>query len=172
MRKHFAILAATASALASTPAFAHITLETGEAAVGSAYRAVLRVPHGCAGAATTKIRVQIPEGLISVKPMPHAGWELDTVTGAYAATYTLYGSAVPEGVKEINWSGNLPDEYYDEFVFRGTLADSLAAGQTLYFPIVQECGTVIDRWIEIPEAGKSEDDYEHPAPGLRLLPPN
>ncbi len=40
-------------------ASAHITLETQEAAVGSTYKAVLRVPHGCDGKATTGVRVQI-----------------------------------------------------------------------------------------------------------------
>ena len=30
-----------------TPAVAHVTLESQEAKVGGAYKAVLRVPHGC-----------------------------------------------------------------------------------------------------------------------------
>ncbi|MBQ0818705.1 DUF1775 domain-containing protein, partial [Microvirga sp. HBU67558] len=34
-----------------------------------------------------------------------------------------------------------------------------------------ECaGGKADRWIEVPAEGKSADDYEHPAPGLKLLP--
>ena len=58
-------------ALASTnPALAHVTLAVPTATPGTGYKAVLRVPHGCDGAATTGIRVQIPEGYIAVKPMP------------------------------------------------------------------------------------------------------
>ncbi|RUT90665.1 DUF1775 domain-containing protein, partial [Mesorhizobium sp. M7A.T.Ca.US.000.02.2.1] len=53
-------------ALGTSAAFAHITFETQEAAVGSTYKAVLRVPHGCEGKATTAVRVQIPEGVIAV----------------------------------------------------------------------------------------------------------
>jgi uncharacterized protein YcnI len=157
---------------AGTPgAFAHITLETHEAAVGSTYKAVLRVPHGCEGKATTAVRVKVPEGFIAVKPMPKPGWKLETVKGKYASSYTLWGEAMSEGVTEVDWSGgNLPDEFYDEFVLRGTLTDSLAAGETLYFPVVQECGGVVDRWIEIPAAGQDEDALELPAPGLKLLP--
>ena len=65
------ILAAVA-VLVTSPALAHVTLETKQATVGSSYKAVFTVPHGCAGSATTKIRVQIPEGVIGVKPMPKA----------------------------------------------------------------------------------------------------
>jgi uncharacterized protein YcnI len=44
------------------PAIAHVTLENREAPVGAGYKAVLRVPHGCEGTATTTLRVRIPEG--------------------------------------------------------------------------------------------------------------
>ncbi|RWN30411.1 YcnI family protein [Mesorhizobium sp.] len=157
--------------LGTSAAFAHITLETQEAAVGSTYKAVLRVPHGCDGKATTAVRVQIPEGVISVKPMPKPGWTLQVKKGRYEKSYQLHGQEVSNGVKEVDWSGgSLPDEFYDEFVFRGTLAADLPAGQTLYFPVVQECDGAAERWIEIPAAGQDEEALEYPAPGLKLLP--
>ncbi|RWC89896.1 MAG: DUF1775 domain-containing protein [Mesorhizobium sp.] len=158
-------------ALGTTAAFAHITLETQEAAVGSTYKAVLRVPHGCDGNATTAVRVQIPERVIAVKPMPKPGWTLQTKKGKYEKPYQLYGQTVADGVKEIDWSGgNLPDEFYDEFVFRATLTADLPAGQKLYFPVVQECGDAAARWIEVPAAGQDEDALENPAPGIKLTP--
>ena len=80
MRSH-TILIAMVALLAAAPAVAHVTLEGKQAPVGSYYKAVFAVPHGCAGSATTKIRVQIPEGVIGVKPMPKPGCALDTVTG-------------------------------------------------------------------------------------------
>nr|WP_263486003.1 DUF1775 domain-containing protein [Mesorhizobium sp. CO1-1-11] len=49
--------------LGTNAAFAHITLETQEAAVGSTYKAVLRVPHGCDGKATTAVRAPHPHGM-------------------------------------------------------------------------------------------------------------
>ena len=52
---------------------AHVTLETPQATIGASYKAVLRVPHGCDGSATTAIRVRIPAGIITVKPMPKPG---------------------------------------------------------------------------------------------------
>lgn len=163
-------LAAAALVLGIPAAEAHVTLEQGEAVIGSTYKAVLRVPHGCDGSATLKVRVKVPEGMFGVKPMPKAGWTLETVKGKYAATYTLHGAPVSEGVVEIVWSGNLPDDYYDEFVLRGTLADSLTPGERLYFPVVQECENGAERWIDIPAAGADPHSLKYPAPGLKLLP--
>jgi uncharacterized protein YcnI len=151
-------------------AFAHVSLEKGEAAVGSTYKAIFRVPHGCEGKATNTVRVQVPEGVISIKPQPKAGWKLEKVKGAYAKSYDYYGTATSEGVKEVIWSGgSLADDEYDEFVFRAYLTPDLKVGETLYFPVVQECGDKAERWIEIPKAGQSEDDLELPAPGIKLL---
>jgi uncharacterized protein YcnI len=139
--------------------------------VGSTYKAVLRVPHGCEGEPTLKIRVQIPEGVIAIKPMPKAGWELDTVEAPYKQSYDYYGTPMTEGVREIVWTGKLLDKHYDEFVFRAYLTDSLKPDSMLYFPVVQECeGGKTDRWIEIPAEGKKADDYKSPAPGVKLRP--
>jgi periplasmic copper chaperone A len=154
------------------PAAAHVTLEAQEAKIGMPYKAVLRVPHGCEGAATVALRVRIPDGVIAVKPMPKPGWMLTTNSGKYSKTYTFFHNAkLSEGVTEITWSGGkLPDAWYDEFVFQGFLAGDLEAGKTIYFPVVQECEQGVHRWIEIPAAGKSAADYPEPAPGLWLLP--
>lgn len=166
------LLLAAALALVAVPAAAHVTLETREAAVGSTYKAVLRVPHGCEGKPTNVVRVKIPEGVIAVKPMPKPGWTLEKVKGTYAASYDYYGTPMTEGVTEIVWSGgNLGDDEYDEFVFRAFLTPGLTPDTTLYFPVVQECPDgATERWIEIPAPGKDADDYESPAPGVKLVP--
>ncbi|MBL8692090.1 MAG: YcnI family protein [Rhodospirillaceae bacterium] len=154
----------------SLPAAAHVTLETQQAVAGSTYKAVLRVPHGCSGSATTAVRVRVPDGMTGVKPMPKPGWQLSTTKGKLAQPISDgHGGQITEGVREIAWTGGkLLDEHYDEFVFRGTLPDK--PGQTVYVPVVTECEKGVDRWIEIPEAGKTSSDYKMPAPGLRLLP--
>jgi uncharacterized protein YcnI len=162
--------AAGALCLLATAVFAHITLETQQASVGSTYRAVMRVGHGCEGSPTLKVRIQIPEGVIAVKPMPKPGWELDTVEAPYKHSYDYYGTAMAEGVREVVWTGKLLDKHSDEFVFRAYLTDGLKPDTMLYFPAVQECEKGIDRWIEILAEGKSADDYKYPAPGLRLRP--
>ena len=126
--------------VATSSASAHITLLNREAAIGSSYKAVFVVPHGCAGSATTEIRVQIPEGVIGVKPMPKPGWNVETIKGKYASEYDLHGAKLSEGVKEVVWSGGkLPDEFYDEFVISTYLTGGLKPDTTLYFPVVQQC---------------------------------
>ena len=168
------VLGAAGVALFASAASAHVTLEVREAPVGTPYKAVLRVPHGCEGAATVSLRVRIPDGMIAVKPMPKPGWKIDMVKGKYEKTYSYFHDAkLSEGVTEISFSGgNLPDAYYDEFVFSGFLAGDLEPGTMLYVPVVQECEKGIHRWIEIPAAGKSASDYPEPAPALKLLPKN
>jgi periplasmic copper chaperone A len=152
-------------------AAAHITLETDHAAPNAAYKAVLRVGHGCEGADTTTVRVQIPEGLIVAKPMPKSGWKVELKEGDYAKSYDYYGTPLTKGVKEISWTGgSLPDGFYDEFVFRVRVTD-LKPGATVYLPVVQECGQTVERWIEIPAPGKTDEDYEHPAPGFSVTEP-
>jgi uncharacterized protein YcnI len=155
---------------AGTLAFAHVTLETREARAGTSYKAVLKVPHGCDGTATLKLRAQIPEGVIAVKPMPKAGWQIETVKGAYGRSYPyLHGQPLSEGVKEITWSGGkLPDEHYDEFVFASFLAADLKPGP-LYIPVTQECEKGAARWVEIPAAGQDPHALKAPAPALVIL---
>lgn len=166
------LLAASAAlGMAALPAFAHVTLEKNEAPVGSTYKAVLRVPHGCEGKPTNVVRVKLPQGYYAVKPMPKAGWTLEKVIGKYEKPYNNHGTEMTEGVTEVVWSGgNLLDDEYDEFVVRGSLGADLEVGSTLHFLVVQECPDgAAERWIEIPAEGQSADDLEMPAPGLKLL---
>jgi len=159
------------AALGPQTAFAHVSLQIREAPVGSTYKAVFGVPHGCEGKATNVVRVKIPEGFIAVKPQPKPGWTLEKVKGAYEKSYDYHGAPTGEGVTEVVWSGgNLGDDEYDEFVLRGYLVSDLPAGKTLYFPVVQECaGGVAERWIEVPAEGQTSDELELPAPGVKLL---
>src|SRR5882757_9044559 len=150
--------------IAASPASAHISLEGKQAAIGSPYKAVFAVPHGCAGSATIKIRVQIPEGVIGVKPMPKPGWNVEAISGKYAGEYDYHGSKLSEGVKEVVWSGGkLLDQNYDEFVVSTFLTDGLKPNGTLYFPVVQECEQGISRWIDIPAEGEAGHGSKSPA---------
>ncbi len=169
-RIRYALGFVVAATLAATPASAHVTLEGRQATIGSAYKAVFAVPHGCAGSATTRIRVQIPEGVIAAKPMPKAGWNVEIIKGKYAAEYDYHGTKYSEGVKEVVWSGGkLPDDYYDEFVISTFLTGVLKPDTVLYFPVVQECEQGISRWIDIPEQGSPMHEGKSPAPGVKLI---
>lgn len=170
-RAQAAFSAATLAALflSAAPAMAHVTLATGETEPGSYYKGVLKVPHGCDGKATRSVSVQIPEGVIGVKPMPKPGWTVTMTKGAYAKTYESHGKPVTEGVKEIVWSGGeLGDDFYDEFTFTSFVTDGFAAGQRVYFPTVQTCAEGEARWTEIPAAGQTARNLKSPAPALRI----
>lgn len=155
---------AASIALVST-ASAHITLDTAQAPAGGSYKAVIRVPHGCDGAATTALKVTIPEGFYNVKPMPHAGWEIETVNGAYAKTYMSHGVPVAEGLQQVAWkNGTLPDAYYDEFVMQGTLSADIEPGTVLYFQTEQTCADgSVSHWV-----GMGGAAGEEPAPRLTV----
>jgi periplasmic copper chaperone A len=169
----YSLFLTTIAVLSASSASAHITLESRQATIGSYYKAVFAVPHGCAGSATTKIRVQIPEGVIAVKPMPKAGWNVEVIKGKYSGEYDYHGAKSSEGVKEVVWSGGrLSDDNYDEFVISTFLTGALKPNTTLYFPTVQECEQGISRWIDIPAEGEIDHGHEgkSPAPGVKLMP--
>jgi periplasmic copper chaperone A len=151
-------------------AAAHLSLESPHAISGSYAKLVMKLGHGCEGTPTVKVRIQIPEGVTSVKPMQKPQWKVETVKGKLATPLDDgHGHKITEGIKEVVWSGGrVPEENYDEFVMHVKLPDQ--PNQTLYFPSVQECVKGVHRWIEIPAAGKTSRDYKEPAPALRLVP--
>lgn len=158
-----ALMAASLLTTLTMPAFAHVSFETAEAKAGTGYKAVLRVPHGCDGEATNTVRVQIPEGFYDAKPMPKAGWTLETANGAYATPYNNHGTEMTEGVREIVWSGgDLPDAWYDEFVFRGSFGPNVQPGK-VHFAVTQECANGEEAWTETTDGAKM------PAPAVTIV---
>ena len=162
-------LAAAALLALSSPAPAHVAFETPQASPNSPYKAVLRIPHGCAGQPTLKVRVRIPEGIVAVRPMPKAGWTLATARGSYVRTYQVHGETLSEGVTEIVWSGSLDDGHYDEFVFQARFTDAYQPGATVHFPVLQECGTLTKEWVQVPAAGQDPHSLASPAPGVKII---
>jgi uncharacterized protein YcnI len=169
MKSGISLLTLAAALALAGPACAHVTLEQQDATIGGSTKLTFRVPHGCGDQPTVKLRVMIPEGFIAAKPMPKAGWTIEMKRGNYAKTHDFFhGVKLSQGVKEISWQGNLPDDYYDEFVVSGFVSKDFTAGTMLYFPTVQECPNGSHSWVEIPKAGQSDHDLKEPAPGLRL----
>ncbi|MEM8655625.1 MAG: YcnI family protein [Pseudomonadota bacterium] len=157
-----------AACVAATTATAHATLEVQQAEAGSTYKGVMRIGHGCDGEATQRVDITVPEGVISVKPMPKPGWTLTTETGAYAQSYDYYGRTLTEGVRTITWEGRLDDGHYDEFIFRAKLAGDWEDGTMIHFPTVQTCANGTADWTVIPATGQDPHDIDNPAPGLMI----
>lgn len=145
-------------------AHAHVSLDTKQAVAGSYQKISLRVPHGCSGSDTVALRVQVPEGMLSVKPQPKAGWKLSTSQGDYNQSYTLHGATVSSGVKEVTWRGGpLANDHFDEFSLMVYLADNLATDKPLLMPTIQECTQGETRWID------KDQQADSPAPSLRIV---
>lgn len=151
-----------------TGAYAHANLQERHAFAGTRYKATMTISHGCEGSATTSVRILIPKGVRRIKPMPKPGWKLKTVVKKLDKPYKYRDRVITEDVRELIWSGGLlPDNFFDQFVFRAILPKGF--GKTLYFKTIQQCEKGLHRWIEIPEPGKSRRDYKEPAPYLILI---
>lgn len=150
-------------------AHAHATFETNTAPAEKTFKAVLQVPHGCDGKATTEVQIKLPEGFVFAKPQPKPGWELEVIKGDYQKAYDNHGEKVSSGPVEIRWKGgNLPDEYYDTFVVRGKLS-GFDKETVLAFPTTQLCGTegkVV--WDQVAAEGRNAHDLKSPAPTVTV----
>ncbi|MDH4480165.1 MAG: YcnI family protein [Rhodoferax sp.] len=151
--------------------FGHVVLQDSAAAANSSYRAAFRVGHGCDGQATTAMRITVPAGFNGAQPMPKAGWTLSTKIGPLPVPYESHGKKYTEGVLEISWTANgpenaLPAAYYDEFVVRGTTP--VKAGP-LWFKVLQSCAKGANDWAEVPASGTSTKGLKSPAALLEVL---
>ena len=138
----------------STAAQAHVVLEQKEAEAGSVYKAVFKVGHGCEGSATKQIVVTVPAGLRGAKPTHKAGWTLG------------------RSGSEISWTARsaddfLQDDWYDEFVLRGTLPEQ--AGE-LWFKVRQVCEKGEANWADVPADGITTKGMKSPAAHMTVTP--
>ncbi len=151
---------------------AHVTLEEPQAVAGQAYKAVLRVGHGCEGSATHTVSVQIPAGFRGAKPMPKAGWTLNVQRAPLAEPYESHGRSLKDDVVEITWQAgsreaHLSDAHFDEFVLRGQTPPQ--AGP-LWFKVRQLCEKGQWLWTEVPTGGTSTKGLKAPAALLEVTP--
>jgi uncharacterized protein YcnI len=152
---------ATLASLALAPAAAgHVTLNPEEGVAEDFARFDVRVPTE-RDVATTKVSVQLPEGLFFVSFQPKPGWKRTVKMEKLDKPVELFGDEVTERVASVTWSGGriAPGEF-DEFGMTARLPNS--PGKELAFPAVQtyEGGEVV-RWIGPPDA-------EEPAPRVKV----
>jgi uncharacterized protein YcnI len=164
-------LGATALTLLSIQgAFAHATLGVTQGSPNASYRGIVQITHGCDGSPTTRVKVTIPEGVIGARPMPKPGWSLSMTKGPYAKSYPYFHGSLAEGVKEIVWSGgSLAEDQFDEFVFVARITDAFRPGDTVYFPVDQDCERSGYHWAEIPGPGQDAHALKEPAPSVKLV---
>ena len=155
--------------LAATPASAHVTVSSPDAAAGGFGKVVFRVPTESDTASTTKIRITLPEDtpFAFVSVQPKSGWTIDVRQAKLDEPITSHGTTLSEAVRTVTWTaqgdGIAPGEF-DEF--------ALSLGQfpdvkTLSFAAVQtyDDGEVV-AWDQPTDKGGEEP--ERPAPTLEL----
>lgn len=169
-----ALCAATAAGIsaASAPALAHAVVEPKQAPANSYQKVTLRITHGCAGEATNKIIVVLPDGILTARPQAKPGWQVDLLKEKLAEPVSAgHGKMLTERVVQVVWSGNsLPDWQFDEFALSVKLPEG-EAGTALPFVTVQECAKGSWHW----SAEEGTHTHSHgdgmqmgPAPVLRL----
>jgi len=162
------VIAAVAAVASCNAAMAHVTVQPADAPANSYAHLVFTVPHGCNGSATTALRIKLPEGILSAKPQMKPGWNVEIKSRKLEAPVQgPHGKSIANVVDEVAWRGGpLPDNLYDTFGLIVRLPNK--PGQSLYFPVVQECEQGVERWIETPSAGQGADKLGAPAPVVRL----
>jgi periplasmic copper chaperone A len=151
------------AAFRPSTAYAHVSVASGLAFANTTQEVVFGVGHGCAGADTSRVQIEIPAGVGSVRPVASGFGQVDVETDAAGAVVTVTWQKSDESVLEA-------DTQYYKLALRLKVPDR--AFSTLYFPAHQTCrapdgtSTVVD-WVGIDEA---EGGDIEPAPMLRVVP--
>lgn len=166
-----ATTAAAVVALAiAAPASAHVTVTPSETAAGAYTILTVSVPHGCDGSPTTKIAIKVPDDVIEVTPTRNPFYDVEKVTEKLDQPLTAEdGDAITEKVSQVVYTAKtpLPDGERDSFELSLQIPED-DAGKSLVFPAIQTCEQGQTAWTEVPAAGQSEDDLEHPAPAFEV----
>lgn len=151
--------------LTAGPAAAHVTASPGEAPAGGFTAATLTVGHGCEGSPTTKLTVQIPEGINNVTPAIVTGWTAEVTTEPLPEPITdAHGNEVTERESVVTYTatpGNeLPDGFRQEFTIGYQAPET--PGEHLFFKTIQTCEVGETAWVE--EYTGEGEEPEAPSP--------
>jgi periplasmic copper chaperone A len=158
-------LAATAALLTTTAAHAHVSVASGPAVANVSQEITFGVGHGCAGADTLRVKLDIPAGVTSVRPL---------TSDFGRATVEKNGA----NVTSVTWQKAdadllATDDNYYKLTVR--LKAPNAPFTKIYFPTHQTCRdaggveTTVD-WVgtpTLPDGGSTAPDG---APTLIVMP--
>ena len=151
------------AAFASSTANAHVSIASGPAFANTSQEVAFGVGHGCAGADTVRVQVDIPAGVTSVRPetsdFGQADVETDAAGTIVSVTWTKSDASVLDS-----------DTLYYKLLVRLKSPDQPFT--KIYFPARQTCrasdGTeTVVEWVGIDEPS---DSTIEPAPALYVLP--
>ena len=166
MTKPILALAAAIALILPAAAAAHVTVSPTETPANGYAMLDFAVPHGCDGAPTTGISIQMPPQVVSATPEEVAGWTVRTKEGKLPQPTEQHGEKVTEGVRQVTWTGGpLPSAHLQRFGLNVALGGE--AGEAVPFKVIQECaGGAETAWIQ--EVTADGPEPEHPAPTLTL----
>lgn len=154
-------------ALTASAAGAHVTVTPSTTAAGAYSVLTFSVGHGCDGASTTTMALQMPEAVIAVTPTVNPGWDVEKkmetldepVDNGHGGEYT-------ERVAQVVYTAKTPlaEGFRDTFELQLQLPGE--EGDALVFPVLQTCEKGETAWVQTYEEGQEEP--EHPAPYIEL----
>ncbi|UEJ81732.1 YcnI family protein [Brachybacterium halotolerans subsp. kimchii] len=152
---------------------AHVTADAEDTTAGAYTVVTFSVPHGCDGSATTKVAIDLPEGVDEVTPTRNPYYDVTTKHEKLAEPETdAHGNEVTERDSQVVYTAKtpLPDGERDSFELSLQIPED-AAGTTLTFPTTQTCEKGETAWTQVPKKGQSEKDLESPAPSVAVAAP-
>ncbi|MEU8826197.1 YcnI family protein [Streptomyces sp. NPDC048636] len=157
--------------LAAGPAFAHVSVQPGEAEKGGYSTVNFKVPNERDDSSTTKLEVTLPTDhpLASVMPQPVPGWDVKVTKKKLDKPIEMHGEKITEAVSKVTWTGGKiePGQFQQFPLSVGQLPED--ADQLVFKALQTYDNKEVVRWIEEPKEGAAEP--ENPAPVLKLVAP-
>ncbi|MER7758372.1 YcnI family protein [Streptomyces sp. NPDC097619] len=166
-----AALAAGTVLLLSGTAFAHVSVQPGQAEKGGYATINFKVPNERDDASTNKLEINFPTDhpLASVMPQDVPGWKVEVTKSKLAKPLELHGRQITEAVTKVTWSGGKiePGKFQQFPLSVGQLPEN--ADQMVFKAIQTYDNKEVVRWIE--EAKEGAEEPQNPAPVLKLTAP-
>lgn len=166
MERRIGTLLVAAVVFCSATAEAHIDVGSGPAIANSTSEVTFNVGHGCAGADTYRVTIEIPAGVSSVRPM-RSDFGKISVDKDMAGTITA-----------VSWQKALTEALDADVAFYKLVVRLKTPNQpftSLYFLIHQTCraadGTLSTTdWVGLPTTPMPDGGTVEPAAALHLVP--
>ncbi|MEU9118716.1 YcnI family protein [Streptomyces sp. NPDC048506] len=163
-------IAAGSVLLLAAPAFAHVSVQPGEAPKGGWATVNFKVPNERDDASTVKVEVTLPTDhpLASVMPQPVPGWKVSITKAKLPKPIEMEGEKITEAPSKITWTaedkGVEPGQFQQFPLSVGQLPED--ADQLVFKALQTYSNKDVVRWIEPTKEGAPEP--ENPAPVLKL----
>ena len=146
--------------LFSTTAEAHVALASGPALAARSQKITFSVGHGCEGSDTVRVRVEIPAGVTSVRPLFSDFGKPTVIKNGTTVTAVEWTKAAADVLDA--------DEAYYELTLRARVPD--AAFTQLQFNVTQVCRSSLGVETTVPWDQPAGSTTGNPAPLLVVTP--